>query len=230
MRNKVIFIIVLFVVCVAFYGIFNLVFPEPSALMACCIASGIVLAGVVGSNILVVSSHSSLTVKNAATTGVLYLFASFLFFWTMLFAFVLGPYEDGQRSLSGLYVGYLIILVLGLCCWLMADRGGSLAQKHSEAVDAHIDRRNLLFSEMNRLGLLLEGVETDSRSDIRRAFSQNVDLLRGIPSSVFASQGQAAELSEGITALKEAIAGKELAAISKANDQLALTLKSLRAL
>ncbi len=187
MRNKVIFIIVLIAVALALCGIFHLIFPKFSAMMGWCMISGFVLIAILAYNILMVSTHENLTVKNAATTWALNSAAITFFLWTIIFVFLLGSYEDNDRSLNGLYIGYLIIFIIGITLWLMADRGGSISQAHSNAVEGNIQDRSTFINQLQLLKLKLDEIEPDTRSDAHKSLAQNIDLMRNIPSSKFSS-------------------------------------------
>ena len=112
MRSKVIFFSTLAITCLAIWGIFNLIFTESSEMMVWCIVSGIAMSAALLSNLLVVSSTETNTVRNASLTWVLNASGIAFFAWTLFFVFLLGSYEDGERSMTALYVGYLVILIV----------------------------------------------------------------------------------------------------------------------
>lgn len=228
MRNKIIFIITVVVVCVAVYGIFNLVFPEPSTLMGWCVASGIVMTAILASNVLIVSHHNKLTIKNAATTWALNLSGILFFVWTLIFIFGFGSYQDNERSLNGLYIGYLIILVIGIAIWLLADSGGSLAQAHSKSIQTSIQSRDQLVSQLKQLKLALEVVDKDTRSPLHIAFSQNIEMMRNIPTSIISNPNVSQQLSSSIINLSQSIDSGEIATIEDNNNHLSFIIKSFR--
>lgn len=119
MRSKVIFFSTLAIICLAIWGIFNLIFPESSEMMAWCIVSGIAMSAALLSNLLVVSSTETNTVRNASLTWVLNASGISFFVWTLFFVFFLGSYEDGERSMTTLYVGYLVILIASVFLMFM---------------------------------------------------------------------------------------------------------------
>lgn len=224
MRNKLLFGIIALVVGFAIFGIFYLVFPETTALMGWCAASGIIMAITLMANILLVSSTQSLTVKNAATAWALNLSTVVLFVWTLVFTFALGSYEDNQRSLNGLYIGYLIILILALILLLMANRGGNAAQEHNTAVQTNIADRDSLLALMRQIKLQYADIDTDPRSATNKAIAHNIDLMRNMPTNTLSSQ----QIFEAITQLKDSVATGNFADIDKANHNLSVVLKSLR--
>lgn len=228
MRNNIVFIVVLVAVCLALFGIFCLVFPTMSAMMGWCVVTGILLAVVLGCNMLMVSTHGGITVKNAATTWALNLSAICLFLWTLAFVFLFGSYLDPNRSLTGLYIGYMIIFIVGITLWLMADRGASVAQAHSDAVQSNIQGKEIYLSQLKQLKLNLEAVDADPRSTAHTALAHNIDLLRNVPSSKFSSPAVAQQLSDAIMLLDGAVDTADMVAVEKANKKLSLIINSFR--
>lgn len=228
MRNNVIFIVVLVAVCVAIFGIFSLIFPVATAMMGWCVATGILLAVVLGCNMLMVSSHGGLTVKNAATTWTLNLSSTLLFLWTLAYVFLFGSYLDADRSLNGLYIGYLVIFILGITIWLIADRGGSVAQAHSDAVQANIQGKEIYLSQLRQLKLNLESFDSDRRTVLHTSLDRNIDLLRNLPASKFSSPALSQQLSDAIMQLDNAVDTNDLAGVEKANQKLLLIINSFR--
>lgn len=225
MRNSIIFTVTLVVVAIAIYGIFYFVFPETSALMTWCVVSGIAMAAILSANILLVSDHKRLTIKNAATAWVLNVFGVLFFVWTLTFVFGLGSYEDNSRSLSNLYVGYLALLIIGLSLWLMADRGGFLAHAHNDNVQDAIQGREVFLSQLNQIKLNLTA---NNSNDAVHAISRNIDHLRNVPVSKFNSSEACRQLSEAILRLNEATESEDIQQIEEANKQLSFIIKSLR--
>lgn len=228
MRNKEIFIIVFIAVALALCGILFLIFPKFSAMMGWCMISGFALIATLAYKIFMVSSHENLTVKNAATTWALYSAALTFFLWTIAFVFLFGSYKDNDRSLNGLYIGYLIIFIIGIVLWLMVDRGGSIAQAHSDVVQNNIQGRGTFINQLQLLKLKLEEIEPDTRSDAHKSLAQNIDLMRNIPSSKFSSPDTSKLISEAITTLADAIHSADIDNFTKANKNLEFTLKSFR--
>lgn len=228
MRNKILFGIIAVVVSVAIFEIFNLVFPEMTALMGWCSASGIIMAVTLLSNIALVSSPQRLNVKNASTVWVLNVSAVVLFAWTLVYTFALGSYLDIERSLSGLYIGYLVIVIIALILLLMANRGGSVAQEHSDAVEATIASRDSLLMQMRQIQLQYANIDNNPRSVVKKAIEQNIDLLRSLPANVFTNKELSLQLFDAIKELKDSISAENLTDIDKVNHNLSLVLKSFR--
>lgn len=224
MRNKLVFAIIALAVGIAIFTIFYLIFPHVTALMGWCAASGIIMAITLMANIALVSSHQCLTVKNAATARVLNLTTVVLFAWTLVFTFALGSFTDDTRSLNGLYIGYLIILIIALTLLLMANRGGNAAQEHSDAVQANIASRESLLMQMHQIKVLYADIDHDPRSATYKAIEHNIDLLRCLPANAIASQ----QILEAISQLKNSLSTANPSDIDKANHNLSVVLKSLR--
>lgn len=216
-------------VSAAFFGIFHFIFPQTSAMMGWCVASGIIMTVALAANIILVSSHSTINPKNTATSWCINTTAICLFVWTLFFVFVLGDYNMEERSLNGLYVGYLIILIAGLAITFMADRGGNLAQTHNTEVQDMVRGREGYIVQLSQLKLnAIESMKLDPRGDNAAAFSRNIDLLRNIPASKLASPIVGNQLSEVIMTIDEAIEAHDNEKIKLANHNLSLILKSIR--
>lgn len=228
MRNKIVFGIIAVVVSLAIFEIFNLVFPEMTALMGWCSASGIIMAITLLSNVVLVSSPQRLTVKNAATAWVLNVSTVVLFAWTLVYTFAIGSYLDIERPLSGLYIGYLIIVIIALILLLMANRGGSVAQEHSDAVDATVASRDSLLTQMRQIQLQYANIDNAPRSVTKKAIEQNIDLLRSLPANIFANKDLSQQIFDAITELRNSISEENLTDIGKVNSHLSVVLKSLR--
>ncbi len=229
MRNIIIFIFVCVAVSAAIFGIFNLTFPKATELMGWCVASGIVMTIALASNVILISSHKSLTIRNAATSWCVNLTAICFFAWTLLFVFGLGDYREEGRNLNSLYIGYLIILIAGLALFFIADRGGSIAQAQNAMTEANIRGRADFLSQLNLLKLNVEQiVDTESSGEIKTLISRNIDLLRNIPASRFSSQAVSDQLSQSLMVLDEAIESNDTERIKQSSQQLTLILKSLR--
>lgn len=223
MRNSIIFTITLVVVAIAIYGIFYFVFPETTALMTWCVVSGIVMAAILSANVLLVSDHKRLSVKNAATAWVLNVFGVLLFVWTLVFAFGVGSYDDGARNLNTLYIGYLVLLILGISLWLLADRGGFLAHANDAKVQNAIQSREVFLSQLKQLK-----TDLTVSDDTARAVSRNIDLLRNVPASRFDVPETCRQLSDSILKLNEAVESGDTHQVEEANKQLTFIIKSMR--
>ncbi len=228
MRNTIIFIIVLLALSSAIWGIFHLIFPVASVLMLCCTITGIAAAVTLSSGLIVASCHKSNTIKNIATAWSLNITTVALFAWTLLFAFGLGSYEDPGRILTALYVGYLIILIVGLILWLMADRGGSIAESHNTDVQTNIHERENWLNRMKQIKLSLEAIDTDARSPLNKSVTQNIDLLRNIPLQKIACNPTDDVLTACLQEMNEALVDSDLNSFELANNRLSNILKSLR--
>lgn len=229
MRNIIIFLFTVLAVSAAIFGIFHFIFPQTSAMMGWCVASGILVTVAMAANIILVSSHSTITPKNTATSWCINITGICLFVWTLFFVFVLGDYDMEERSLNGLYVGYLIIIIVGLAITFMADRGGYLAQAHNTEIQDMVSGREGYIAQLNQLKLnAIESMNLNPRGDNASAFSKNIDLLRNVPASKFASPIVGNQLSNAIMSIDEAIEAHDNEKIKLANHNLSLILKSIR--
>ena len=228
MRSKVIFFSTLAITCLAIWGIFNLIFTESSEMMVWCIVSGIAMSAALLSNLLVVSSTETNTVRNASLTWVLNASGIAFFAWTLFFVFLLGSYEDGERSMTALYVGYLVILILSVFLMLMGCLGGSISEKHSQEVQASIQGREVFLMQLKQAIVKLEDIESDARTTNHKALTKSFDLLKNIPANRISDPTVSSQVSERINSVLASIEQNDAEPIYTSIYQLSQTLKSIR--
>ena len=228
MRSKVIFFSTLAITCLAIWGIFNLIFTESSEMMVWCIVSGIAMSAALLSNLLVVSSTETNTVRNASLTWVLNASGIAFFAWTLFFVFLLGSYEDGERSMTALYVGYLVILILSVFLMFMVGLGGSISEKHSQEVQASIQGREVFLMQLKQAIVKLEDIESDARTTNHKALTKSFDFLKNIPANRISDPAVSSQLSEKISSVLASIEQNDAESVYSSIYQLSQTLKSIR--
>ena len=228
MRSKVIFFSTLAITCLAIWGIFNLIFTESSEMMVWCIVSGIAMSAALLSNLLVVSSTETNTVRNASLTWVLNASGIAFFAWTLFFVFLLGSYEDGERSMTALYVGYLVILIVSVCLMFMGGWGGSISEKHSQEVQASIQGREVFLMQLKQAIVKLEDIESDARTTNHKALTKSFDLLKNIPANRISDPTVSSQLSEKINSVIASVEQNDAESISTSIRDLVQTLKAVR--
>ena len=228
MRSKVIFFSTLAITCLAIWGIFNLIFTESSEMMVWCIVSGIAMSAALLSNLLVVSSTETNTVRNASLTWVLNASGIAFFAWTLFFVFLLGSYEDGERSMTALYVGYLVILILSVFLMFMGGLGGSISEKHSQEVQASIQGREVFLMQLKQAIVKLEDIESDARTTNHKALTKSFDLLKNIPANRISDPTVSSQVSERINSVLASIEQNDAESVYSSIYQLSQTLKSIR--
>ena len=228
MRSKVIFFSTLAITCVAIWGIFNLIFTESSEMMVWCIVSGIAMSAALLSNLLVVSSTETNTVRNASLTWVLNASGIAFFAWTLFFVFLLGSYEDGERSMTVLYVGYLVILIVSVFLIFMGGWGGSISEKYSQDVQASIQGRDVFIMQLKQAIVKLEEIESDTRTTNHKALAKSFDLLKNIPANRISDPTVSSQVSEKISSVIASVEQNDAESIYTSIYQLSQTLKSIR--
>ena len=228
MRNKIIFFTTLAIICLAIWGIFNLIFTESSEMMVWCIVSGIAMSAALLSNLLVVSSTETNTVRNASLTWVLNASGIAFFAWTLFFVFLLGSYEDGKRPMTTLYVGYLIILIACVFLTFMGGWGGSISEKHSQEVQASIQGREVFLMQLKQAIVKLEDIESDARTTNHKALTKSFDLLKNIPANRISDPTVSSQVSERINSVLASIEQNDAESVYSSIYQLSQTLKSIR--
>ena len=228
MRSKVIFFSTLAITCLAIWGIFNLIFTESSEMMVWCIVSGIAMSAALLSNLLVVSSTETNTVRNASLTWVLNASGIAFFAWTLFFVFLLGSYEDGERSMTVLYVGYLVILIVSVFLIFMGGWGGSISEKYSQEVQASIQGRDVFIMQLKQAIVKLEEIESDTRTTNHKALAKSFDLLKNIPANRISDPTVSSQVSEKISSVIASVEQNDAESIYTSIYQLSQTLKSIR--
>lgn len=228
MRSKVIFFSTLAIICLAIWGIFNMIFTESSEMMVWCIVSGIAMSAALLSNLLVVSSTETNTVRNVSLAWVLNASGIAFFAWTLFFVFLLGSYEDGERSMTTLYVGYLVILIASVFLMFMGGWGGSIAEKHSQEVQASIQGREVFLMQLKQAIVKLEDIESDARTDNHKALTKSFDLLKNIPANRISDPTASSQVSERINSVLASIEQNDAESVYSSIYQLSQTLKSIR--
>ena len=228
MRSKVIFFSTLAITCLAIWGIFNLIFTESSEMMVWCIVSGIAMSAALLSNLLVVSSTETNTVRNASLTWILNISGIVFFIWTLIFVFLLGAYEDGERPMTTLYVGYLIILIACVFLTFMGGWGGSISEKHCQEVQASIQGRDVFIMQLKQAIVKLEEIESDTRTTNHKALTKSFDLLKNIPANRISDPTVSSQVSERINSVLASIEQNDAESVYSSIYQLSQTLKSIR--
>ncbi len=229
MRNKFIFGVVLTIVCVAIWGIFSLIFSETGTLMMLNTISGMLMAVIVMMNFIMTTSRSSLSVRNAASMTVLTTLGGILFVWTFVFTFLIGDYKDSERSLTSLYVGYLIILVISAVLLLMADRGGSVSQEKNIKVQARIEYKSELLSKLNSAKIMLNTVEPNTRADVHKLLSLCISSFQSIPTNKLNEQCVIdSGLGSTVENVLDAINSGDIQTISRNLKELSLTILKIK--
>ena len=228
MRSKLIFFSTLAITCVAIWGIFNLIFTESSEMMVWCIVSGIAMSAALMSNLLVVSSTETNTVRNASLTWILNISGIVFFIWTLIFVFLLGAYEDGERPMTTLYVGYLIILIACVFLTFMGGWVGSISEKHSQEVQASIQGRDVFIMQLKQAIVKLEEIESDTRTTNHKALAKSFDLLKNIPANRISDPTASSQVSEKINSLLASIEQNDAESIYTSIRDLVQTLKTVK--
>ena len=197
-------------------------------MMVWCIVSGIAMSAALLSNLLVLSSTDTNTVRNASLTWVLNASGIAFFAWTLFFVFLLGSYEDGERSMTALYVGYLVILILSVFLMFMGGLGGSISEKHSQEVQASIQGREVFLMQLKQAIVKLEDIESDARTTNHKALTKSFDLLKNIPANRISDPTVSSQVSEKINSVIASVEQNDAESIYTSIYQLSQTLKSIR--
>ncbi len=229
MRNKIIFGVILIIVCAAIWGIFSLIFSETGTLMVLNTVSGMLMAVIIMMYFIMTTSRSSLSIRNAASMTVLTTLGVPLFAWTFIFTFFVGDYKDAERSLTSLYVGYLIILGISAVFLLMADRGGSVAQQKNEVLQARIVYKSELLSKLNTAKIALNSVEPNSRADVHKQLSLCISNFQSVPTNKLNEQSVIESgLGSTMENVLEAINSGDIHTISQNLKELSLAILKIK--
>ena len=197
-------------------------------MMVWCIVSGIAMSAALLSNLLVVSSTETNTVRNASLTWILNISGIVFFIWTLIFVFLLGAYEDGERPMTTLYVGYLIILIACVFLTFMGGWVGSISEKHSQEVQASIQGRDVFIMQLKQAIVKLEEIESDTRTTNHKALAKSFDLLKNIPANRISDPTASSQVSEKINSLLASIEQNDAESIYTSIRDLVQTLKTVK--
>ena len=197
-------------------------------MMVWCIVSGIAMSAALLSNLLVVSSTETNTVRNASLTWVLNASGIAFFAWTLFFVFLLGSYEDGERSMTVLYVGYLVILIVSVFLIFMGGWGGSISEKYSQEVQASIQGRDVFIMQLKQAIVKLEEIESDTRTTNHKALAKSFDLLKNIPANRISDPTVSSQVSEKISSVIASVEQNDAESIYTSIRDLVQTLKTIK--
>lgn len=221
-RHVNIFLIIVVALCM--FGIFALIFPDFSAMMILCTVTGTILASLLICGINLSTSASELHPKNTSSLWVATAGGILLFAWTLIYVFLCGDYSDSQRSLDGLYIGYLIVLVITVVSYFSVSRGSEVAQFHSDMIQQRIVTKQELIQDLQRNFTTVEEYY-GSPSDEIKEYRMCIDLLRRLPNSVIENTSITSRISDAIYEVVSNLADTE--ATKRNITKLKHVLKSL---
>lgn len=211
------------VISLCLFGIFHLIFPEYGEMMIWCTISGIALIATILGGVFLTSSKNSFDIKNTSSLWVLNFASLALFLWTLVFVFLVGDYNEPARSMDGLYIGYLIIIGLTSIVFIIACRGASVAQSHSNEIQERVvAKEELLHILVRNLSGIEELFSNPGASEVKD-YKNAVNLLRRMPNSSIIT---ANDLQAIINVLSDDIAAKDINKVSHSIFNLTKYLKS----
>lgn len=224
MKPQYSFAIFFIIISLCLFGIFHLIFPEYSVMMIWCTISGIALIATILGGVFLTSSKSSFDIKNTSSLWVLNVASLLLFLWTLVFVFIVGDYSDQSRSMDGLYIGYLIIIGLTSIVFIIASRGASVAQSHSNEIQERVVAKEDLLHILVRNLSEVEELFSNPRASEVKDYKLAIDLLRRMPNS---SIIKASDLYSKINGLSDIIGEKDIEKVNTSISDLTKYLKSI---
>ncbi len=189
MNNKITSALVLLCAIVCTIIVFHLVFDEHTKLFYINVVTTCVCEIILLANIPILSSTRLLTFKNAATSYVLDIYAVVLFLWTVVYSSFVK--EEGDFNI--LYIGMLVLTVVGVVAFGMTSTGGRVMeaeQERHEAVAAY--KRECLVSLDNfrqNAAELLAANGSEWNDSTLRLLNLVLDKIACIPSDKFDKNG-----------------------------------------
>jgi len=196
MKNKVFFTIFVLIECFIVWMVFYLVFPAVTSMMMWSVISGMVMVVVLSVNLLIPTSLRFLNLQNTSALIIANISSVAQFVWTVIFAFLLGDYNDSNRNLATLYIGYLVLLAICLFFMMIGKHGGYIAERENLAVQNYGLTKDAIIGKMRSTMTLIEGLDNNPRSDIRKSFSHSIDIFRTFSASIVMAHGN--EISDFI--------------------------------
>lgn len=216
--NSCIILSIIAALCI--FGVFHLIFPEYSALMIWCTITGVLaVCSAIGTGYLV-TSDDNFDIKNSATVWTLTT-ASFCFFvWSLIYAFIVCDYKDSLQKLNGLYIGYLVLLIISAVVFVISNRGGAYAQERSEIIQEKLMSKQEVISKLSSHLAKVESMLDDSQINEIKEYKMCIDRLRRLPANRFSQRNFNAPIDEVTEAILSNDADKTIQAIKRLNIML----------
>ena len=189
MKNKVFFTIFVLIECFIVWMVFYLVYPAVTSMMMWSVISGMVMVVVLSVNLLIPTSLRFLNLQNTSALIIANISSVAQFLWTLTFVFLVGDFNDSTRSLTPLYIGYLVICGISLFLIMMGRHGGNIAESGNLAVQNYGLTKDAIIGKMRSTMTLIEGLDTNPRSDLRKSFSHSIDIFRTFSASIVMAHG-----------------------------------------
>ncbi len=228
MKNKLTFA-GLFVVCsAAITGFFYLIFKQFTIAMIYCSVSGALFLGFLFAKIFLLSSQEQLNIRNVVTVKAVTIATLLFFLWTLLFVFVLGVYNDTERDLTILYIGYLVLFVLALLVCFMARHSASAAETNNEAMQPALSGKSELLALLQNTLVQLQNTETTASSENQKNLSAAVLLAKSMSAKTFENEANSNLLTQSVYAVSQALKGTDQEAVAASINALLQTIKTIR--
>ena len=225
MNNIAKYLLIVFIIGGAIFSIFYLIFTEVTSQMIWCVISAILFTGAIFSNMLTVTSSKRLTVKKVSLDMMLYLVSGVFFGWTLLYVFLSDKWSDPERDLTTLYIGYLIILVIGTILIYASDIGGNLAQNENENIQSQITSKRILVNKVNGIILKSNTHSSTNNRDINRMLGNIRSMIQSIPSSSFKTPNTFPEIEISLCKLETSISNGDETGIKVSSKNCMNTIK-----
>ncbi len=202
--KKVLFplMVVLAVACTA--GIYYLLFDEQTTKLfyintvATCLAEVVLLA-----NIPIWSGEKLMTVKNAAVSVSINVYAILLFLWTTIYTLVI--YNPEEENFKSLYIGLLCITLLFVILCGATLIGGEVTEKHVKEQETAVSSKKVfVFSAQESLMNIKDALHSDDsewKDETLRALRIIADKIGAMPTEKLSKNADVA--SELRTRMKE---------------------------
>ena len=218
--------VLLVVACTA--GIYYLLFDEHSTLfyvntIVTCLAEVLLLA-----NIPIWSGEKMMTVKNAAASVSVNIYAVLVFLWTTVYT--LAIYNAEEENYKPLVIGLLGITLLFVILYGATMIGGSVTEKHVEELQTKSASKKLfVFSVQESFTNIKEALhdeDSDWKDETLKALRTIADKIGAMPTEKLSKNTDiASELKERMESIAEMCEGLATAE-NKAEQQAKITRKT----
>lgn len=218
--------VLLVVACTA--GIYYLLFDEHSTLfyvntIVTCLAEVLLLA-----NIPIWSGEKMMTVKNAAASVSVNIYAVLVFLWTTIYT--LAIYNAEEENYKPLVIGLLGITLLFVILYGATMIGGGVTEKHVEELQTKSASKKLfVFSVQESFTNIKEALhdeDSDWKDETLKALRTIADKIGAMPTEKLSKNTDiASELKERMESIAEMCEGLATAE-NKAEQQAKITRKT----
>lgn len=204
--KKILFPLMLVLVLACTVGLYYLLFDGETTKLfyintfVACVAEVVLLA-----NIPIWSSEKMMTIKNAAVSSFLNIYAILVFLWTTIYSLTI--YNPDDTNYKVLIIGLLLITILFAILCGMTAIGGRTAEKHAaELANKSTSKKLFVFSiqeSLNNIDDVLSTENSEWKDGTMQALRTIADKIGAMPVEKLSKNADiAAEMKERMESIE----------------------------